>query len=260
MKFNTYYINLEKDKTRNEQTIQELKKTNLTYIRFQGIDGSSVDKKHLTNKKMISPFCKAICTNKTVGCGVSHLMLYNHIKDNDTNDYALILEDDIIVTNPELNYHEEIENIIQEYNTKKPDWQIIRLHSMGFNMGSAAAQIIHLKYIDTFSSMKLYYHIDIQQSINYSIINLNTLFNTRDHEIIYNIPINNLFLDNQKIGFYLNNHICQIFNVIVRGYHILFFFVFVILYVILKRFVLSWYAFPYKNSSKGDWTIKKDAL
>uniref|UniRef100_A0A6C0KJG5 Glycosyl transferase family 25 domain-containing protein n=1 Tax=viral metagenome TaxID=1070528 RepID=A0A6C0KJG5_9ZZZZ len=235
MNFNTYYINLEKDKSRNENTIQELKKTNLTYSRFQGINGESVMKQSLIDENIISPFCKALCTNKTIGCGVSHLMLYKHIKENDTNDYALILEDDIIVTKPELNYHQEIEKIIHEYNTKKPNWQIIRLHSMGFNMGSAAAQIINLKYIETLSSMKLYYHIDIQQTLCYLIVNLNTLFDTRDKEIIYNIPINNVYIDNQKLGFYLNNHVCYLFNIIIYCYHVLFFIIFIMIYITIIR-------------------------
>ena len=234
MKFNTYYINLEKDKSRNEQTIQELKKTNLTYERFQGIDGTSVDKQALIDEAIISPFCKSFCTNKTIGCGISHLMLYKHIKQNDTNDYALILEDDIIVTNPELNYNEEIENIIYEYNTKKPNWQIIRLHSMGLHMGSAAAQIINLKYIDTFSCTTLYYHIDLQQTLCYSIVNLNILFDTRDNEIMYNIPINNTYIDNKKLGFYLNTHVCYLFNII-YGYHVLFFLLFIVVYIAIIR-------------------------
>ena len=44
MKIKTYYINLNKDKKRNEEIINELNKTNLNYERFSGIDGSTIDK------------------------------------------------------------------------------------------------------------------------------------------------------------------------------------------------------------------------
>ena len=104
MKIKTYYINLDKDKKINEEIINELNKTNLNYERFSGIDGSTIDKKELVKNKIISPFCQIICTDKMIGCGISHILLYKHIKQHDKNKYAIILEHDIEVINPELNY------------------------------------------------------------------------------------------------------------------------------------------------------------
>jgi GR25 family glycosyltransferase involved in LPS biosynthesis len=230
MKFNTYYINLEKDKFRNEHMIQELSKTNLTYKRFQGIHGAYVNKNSLVQQNIISPLCKSYCTNKIIGCGVSHIMLYKHIQEYDKNDYALILEDDVIVTNARLNYQEEIENIIKKYNREKPTWEIIKLHSMGLGIGSTAAQIINLKYIDKFASLRLHYHLDIQQFFMYHIIKMNTLFNTKDHEIVYKFPIYNMFIDNQKVGFYINNHAFQLFGLILYFYHVYWFLVLFIMF------------------------------
>ena len=63
MKIKTYYINLN-----NEEIINELNKTNLNYERFSGIDGSTIDKKEFVEKKIISPFCQIICTDKMIGC------------------------------------------------------------------------------------------------------------------------------------------------------------------------------------------------
>jgi len=234
MKLTTYYINLEKDVSRNNETVKELNKTNLKYRRFKGIDGKMVDIKKLLKKKIIYSFCSTCCTDKMIGCGMSHIFLYRHIKKYDKDkDYALILEDDILVTNPNLNYNKEIKDIIDKYNKKAPTWEIIRLHSMGLNIGSTAAYIINLKYIDKISSTKLYYHIDIQQTFQNNIINLNTLFNTRDNLIKYNNPISNIFLDNQKIGFYLNQHVIKIFETDICSYHIVMLFICVIILILI---------------------------
>ena len=235
MSFNTYYINLDSQPLRNRETKEELEKTNLTYIRFPGIDGSNVNRQTLVNDGYISSFFKLIGTPKMIGSGVSHIKLYEYIKENETNDYALILEDDILVTNPNLDYRKEINDIVALYQNKEPQWDIIRLHSMGNGIGSAAAYIVNLKHIEKFTSMNLHYHIDIQQSFSYNVINLNTLFNTRDYMITYKNPIYNLFFDNQKIGFYVNNHAFLMFSYVVYFYHIFWVFVFIILFYIIIR-------------------------
>ena len=215
MLFNTYYINMDKDISKNTQTIEELSKTDLSYQRFSGVDSKRINKRNLVESEIISPFCNNFCTDKTIGCGVSHIALYKHIQEHDKNDFALILEDDILVSNSNVSYQKEINAIVEKYNNESPQWQIIRLHSMGLGFGSNAAEIINLKHISTFSNMTLHYHIDIQQSFNYHIINLNTLFDTRDHLIEYTNKINNVFFDNQKIGFYMNNHIFKLFDSII---------------------------------------------
>ena len=235
MSFNTYYINLDNQTLRNHKTKEELEKTNLIYIRFPGIDGSNVNRQSLVNDGYISSFCKSIGTPKTIGAGVSHIKLYEYIKENDTHDYALILEDDILITNPNLDYRKEINDIVALYQNKEPQWDMIRLHSMGNGIGSSAAYIVNLKHIEKFTSMKLYYHSDIQQSFSYNVINLNALFNTRDHMVVYNNPLYNVYIDNQTIGFYLNNSAFMIFSYVVYFYHIFWAFVFIILFYIIIR-------------------------
>ena len=236
MKIKTYYINLDKDQKRNEEMLNELNKTNLKYERFPGIDGKIVDKKELVEKKLISPFCQTICTDKTIGCGISHILLYKHIKQYDKNNYAIILEDDIQVINPELNYTKEIKKIIKTYNKQNPNWEIIRLHSFGFGIGSNAAIILNLNYIEQFSNTILHYHIDIQQYLENNIIDLNILFNTKDYLIDYSIPFYNIFFDNQKIGFYMNNHVLKIFEKIIYVYHIVLFFIIVFIFSCKNKF------------------------
>ena len=236
MTFQSYYINLEKDKERNQNTIQELKKTNLQYQRFSAIDGKSIDKDKLVQQKMISNACKYFCTDKMIGCGVSHLMLYKHLQKTDTNSFALILEDDIIVTEPDIDYNAEITKIVNTYNVSTPSWNIIRLHSMVLNMGSNAAYVVNMNHIHELSTMILHYHIDLQQSFLYNIINLNTLFNTRDHMIDYTYPHDNIYVDNQKVGFYMNTHLFQILYYIIMTYHVMYFII-VLLLLYLMRFL-----------------------
>jgi len=219
MKLKTFYINMNKDKIRNEEMIQELNKTNLDYERFCGYDGSLLDKNQLKKKGILSNFARLFNSNKMIGCAYSHIMLYKYIETLEI-DYALILEDDILILNPELNYTKEITKLILNYNLLNPKWQIIRLHSMGFDLGSAAAYIISKNNIHELSNIRLYYHIDNQQSFQYNIIHLNTLFSTKDREIHYNNPFFNIFIQNQKIGFYLHQHCFHIFNKTIYGYHI----------------------------------------
>ena len=218
---------MDTDVSRNERTIEEISKTNLNYQRFSGINGKTVDKNKLVNDKYISSLCKWFCTDKMIGCGISHLMLYKHIRDHDRNGFALILEDDIRVSNPTANYEQEVSAIVDKYNKEIPQWQIIRLHSMGMNTASAAAQIINLKHIDTFANTILRYHIDIQQTVQFNIVNLNVLFDTQDQFIEYKYSINNLYYDNQKIGFYMNNEILKIFRFVILFSYAFFFIIIV---------------------------------
>lgn len=230
---------MNKDKIRNEKIINELKKTNLVYERFSGYDGSLINKRKLKKEGILSNFSSLFNSNKMIGCAYSHIMLYKYIESLDI-DYALILEDDILVLNPELNYTEEITNIILKYNFLNPNWQIIRLHSMGFDLGSAAAYIVSKKNIHELSNIKLYYHIDNQQSFQCNIVHLNSLFSTRDHEIYYNNPILNICIQNQKLGFYLNQHCFHIYNKTICAYHICYFILLTIFYVTIRKARLSY--------------------
>lgn len=229
MKLKTFYINMDKDKIRNEEMIQELNKTNLDYERFSGYDGLLLNKNKLKKQEILSNFSILFNTNKMIGCAYSHIMLYKYIEKLDI-DYAVILEDDILVLNPELNYTTEITNLILKYNLLNPKWQIIRLHSIGFDLGSAAAYIISKNNTHILSNIKLYYHIDNQQSFQYNIIHLNTLFSTKDRRICYNNPFLNICIQNQKIGFYLHQHCFHIFNKTIYGYHIFYFILLTILF------------------------------
>ena len=200
---------MEKDIQRNEHMIKELNQTNLSYERFPGIDGRHVDKDKYIKEGSLSSFADYCLTDKMIGCGLSHIMLYKHIRNQQKQPiyYALILEDDVKVSHPHLDYSKEINAIIAQHNIMHPHWQIIRLHSMGFDLGSGAAYIISTKHIESLANMRLLYHVDIQQSFQYHIIHLNTLFETKDHETHYKNPLLNISVNIKRWGFiYISTH------------------------------------------------------
>jgi GR25 family glycosyltransferase involved in LPS biosynthesis len=88
--FNTYVINLDSQQGRWNSQIKELNKVGIFPIRIPGI----LDK-DITQKFKDDHFTRLYDTFGTIhGCTASHLKTYEYILNNDTNQYALILEDD----------------------------------------------------------------------------------------------------------------------------------------------------------------------
>ncbi len=171
--FNTYVINLEQDKVKYEKIQKNLNENNIVPKRFNAIYGKNVKNEyddHLTH------YCKYTCPKSVIGCGLSHILLSRHLLNNDTNEYALVLEDDAIVNHK--NVKEKIENIV---NKSPKDWEIIILYCQGYckyydkknlvkddkfirttYQGSFAAYLINKKGQEKLSKIKLNGHIDNQ--------------------------------------------------------------------------------------------------
>jgi len=89
---NVYLINMDKDTERLEKVTKECKKFNINFERFNGVDPLKLSKKELN--KYVSKICQNICPNGIIGCGVSHMKIYEDaIKNNYKN--ILVLEDDV---------------------------------------------------------------------------------------------------------------------------------------------------------------------
>ena len=71
--FNTYVINLEKDKEKWNKIIDNFKNTGIKLNRFDAIYGKTIDKK--TKKKYTTTICNNLCPDAVVGCGISHIKL-----------------------------------------------------------------------------------------------------------------------------------------------------------------------------------------
>jgi GR25 family glycosyltransferase involved in LPS biosynthesis len=79
---NIYCINLEKRPDRRKEAYEEFKKFDLDFEFFYGVDGSELK----VNSK-IKP--------GHVGCVMSHLNMYRHLKEQD-GDIFMITEDDVV--------------------------------------------------------------------------------------------------------------------------------------------------------------------
>ena len=89
---NVYLINMDKDTERLEKVTKECKKFNINFERFSGVNPLKLSKKELN--KYVSKTCQNICPNGIIGCGVSHMKIYEDaLKNNYKN--ILVLEDDV---------------------------------------------------------------------------------------------------------------------------------------------------------------------
>lgn len=167
MTFNIYYINLPENTSRNKKMHTRLDKLPITSTRFNGI---RMDLKQLQGRhaKKISRFGKLYCPLGALGCGLSHLMLIERIRQTDPFPYALILEDDAEPIDP--HFYDTIVNELAQY---PDDWDIIKLHHDGFAYvnsihfgsfinGSTAAYLISKKGMETIRKHPLSVHLDWQ--------------------------------------------------------------------------------------------------
>lgn len=169
MKYNTYVINLKKDIERYNNLSKLLKNVNIDFTRFDAIDGKNVLNEY---DKHINLKFKHFIPKSVLGCMLSHAVLSEYIYKNDENDYALILEDDIIP-----NFKDK--RIIDKEISKAPkDWDIILLFCQGLcdynkntnklgdnNGGSTAAYIINKKGLYKQSTYKYSSHVDMQRKL-----------------------------------------------------------------------------------------------
>lgn len=173
--FNTYVINLEKDKNKWKTMVENFKNTDIDIIRFNAIYGRNINKSLLNTK--LKKFCKYFCPNPVVGCGLSHILLSEHFLKNDNNDFCLVLEDD--VTPLFKNIKNEIYKIIYEIGNKK--WDVIKLCCFGYcnydNISiknknttfSTASYLLSRRGANKIKNIKLFTHIDLQYNFHLNI-------------------------------------------------------------------------------------------
>ena len=119
---NVYLINMDKDTERLEKVTKECKKFNINFERFCGIDPLKLSKKELN--KYVTQTCQNICPNGIIGCGVSHMKIYEDaLKNNYKN--ILVLEDDVY-------FDDELYEELNKAMTELPeDYDILYLGCFG---------------------------------------------------------------------------------------------------------------------------------
>lgn len=247
--FNTYVINLKKDKQKWKKMQSNFKNTGIKLIRFNAIHGANLtDDDKIFKKNHITKKCDLICTDSMIGCGLSHIKLANNIINNDKNDYSLILEDDV---NPIVsNFKNEI---IKAINNAPKNADMIKIYYHGacknpndpfLICGSTAGYIITKKGAEKLSNFQLDFHIDwqMQQTPNFIVYtNPKILISTNIEDS--NIAENNILnkVDNinvkgfQKISWYLNEPLFKIpyFNINITVIKILI-FIYIITFIFFK--------------------------
>jgi GR25 family glycosyltransferase involved in LPS biosynthesis len=119
---NVYLINMDKDIERLKKVTKECKKFNINFERLSGVDPLKLSKKELD--KYVTKTCQNICPNGLVGCGISHMKIYEDaLKNNYKN--ILVLEDDVYFDD-EL--YEELDKAMSEL---PKDYDILYLGCSG---------------------------------------------------------------------------------------------------------------------------------
>ena len=196
MNFNTYVINLEKDKE-NWTTLQSsLHERGVNPIRFDAIYGKEIPDISVYDD-ILTKKCKYTCPYSVIGIGLSHLLLGKQIYENDPNDHALILEDDVV---PEFTNKEQLAEIIANM---PQDCDVLALYCDGMcdvsknndtyvkkvapnirpggyiGYGSAAAYVMTKRALQSQLDIKLDNHIDLQMyssDLNIYIYNGHPIF------------------------------------------------------------------------------------
>ena len=136
-KTKVFYINLDKNVKRNDELIQSYNASDLKVMhlnRFNAILGKTVDlDKWLTPDALLQVNKTEKTKRRThhyqltkgaVGCFLSHYTLAKQLLDDNSADYYLILEDDIMV-------NEKILSTIKRYLSIVPtDWDILQLSTL----------------------------------------------------------------------------------------------------------------------------------
>lgn len=121
MKLQTYLINLDRAKERLVLMENEFLKSEISFIRISAVDARNLDKKtyNISNK-----YDRNLVPGE-IGCYLSHIRALEKFL-NSENEFALIIEDDAILSD---NFKETIEIAISNYTKLaiKHQWDVLKL-------------------------------------------------------------------------------------------------------------------------------------
>lgn len=92
MVFNTYVINLDKDRERWNKQSLALNSVGIRPVRIPGLLGNQVSQQFIDQH--FSTSCQLTCPKSVYGCVSSHLLAFKTFLETDPAPFALILEDD----------------------------------------------------------------------------------------------------------------------------------------------------------------------
>ena len=194
MDFNTYVINLDSQKKRYDVQEKKLNEVGIYPFRISGYKFEDIDKSEL-HKHFVrtTPLLKP---RSAIGCTYSHIQALKHFLKNDSNECALILEDDAfpLFTNA-VHLKKKLENI---------DWEYLSLHCDGvcpkeggdpyLLSGSTAAYFITRGGAEKIINYKHSFHYDVQtttmKNLNKKIDKKNSFWTDEKYEMSGEISSN----------------------------------------------------------------------
>ncbi len=88
-----YVVNLDRSRDRMKKVTRQCQLAGLDLVRFPAVDGSRLTRSERSLGTTVG--CNKRCTNGIVGCGMSHMALWQLIVDNDMED-TFVAEDDVV--------------------------------------------------------------------------------------------------------------------------------------------------------------------
>lgn len=120
-----YVINLKKCRKRMFNFANHMASIGISFERWEAVNGADI-KKNNTNTNHI---CRNYtCTNGIIGCYLSHITLWKHIKQRYKEGWFLIFEDDSLITKSGV---DNISNIFNEMQTWPPGYAYPEMINLG---------------------------------------------------------------------------------------------------------------------------------
>lgn len=179
-----YYINLEKSVERKRKLLSQLSRIKIPHKRIDAVYGKEMPADEL-DKLCYKP-SGMLCSRSIIGCYASHLKAWKEFQKDTEEDYAIIMEDDCILSK---NFEKNVRNVVSEINKLNPLWDFVYFGYYNlnlFDMFPSTSRNIHKKaktyttpsglplgfhcYLINRRSVgkllkvmkKMYYHIDMQ--------------------------------------------------------------------------------------------------
>jgi len=170
-----FVINLDDYKENFDKQKPYLENLGLEVHRFKAINGNKDE--HLQYKDIIHPLALIYAPKSTIGCSLSHTLLYKYICDNYDDNYYLIMEDDGYPLEKYSNayiFYNKIQEIITEVSQINKNWEIINLFTSGIvytnnNINilsmSTCVYLISKNALCKFKNIPIYWHHDFVLNI-----------------------------------------------------------------------------------------------
>jgi hypothetical protein len=231
MTVHTFLITMNDERKRH--TLDELEKININPEIIAGVDG-----RINRNDENLTTFCKKMCTDRIIGCALAHRNVMKKLVKDD-HDFALVVEDDIIVLSPDT-FDTDIKHVLKTYKNK--EWDFISLFCQGlcsdklsnrvFN-GSTAAYLISKQGAKKMLDSKIAYHADfIRQNLTMNSFLGPQLFDTLD-------PKNTMLIGKQEPKFWLNQDALQFGNFRAQFSHMFSVWIIIVCVIVALRHKVS---------------------